>query len=973
MDKVQSSLSKQAINDEQPRSLEDSGIYSVEQLQQTGDGGRVANQPSLGSWTDSGFQSIGQQTGHTGINLAGAAGHLGNTMGDNPEEMEWDGPPEKEPQHIIDTCTEGPDTETVDSTSPYRALKATMGNIQKGLNQISRWSTEANEEIDITFHTHQGGSDVNLTKVFKNLKLIIPMAVQLLESGPGLQDDFPFYKIMNRDTAKADRMDPPGVAAQKNAVNHKAEAPQAYQAALNHKLLQNTSKGSTSIKLKSASLVSHTSAKSMVKAETKPLQATPDAKAGSQLVMSKTPYTDSTFISQPEDSRDTPQAALAMTPPAEPAMALPAAPAMYPPAEPATAPPAAPATAPPAEPAMAPPATPAMYSPAEPATAPPAAPAMAPPATPAMYSPAEPATAPPAEPATAPPATPAMYSPAEPATAPPAAPAMAPPATPATAPPATPATAPPATPAMAPPAAPAMAPPAEPAMAPPATPAMAPPATPATAPPAAPAMAPPATPATAPPATPATAPPATPATAPPATPAMAPPAEPATAPPATLAMAPPAAPATAPPATPATAPPATPATAPPATPAMAPPATPAMAPPAEPATAPPATPATAPPATPAMTPPAAPAAAPPATPAMYPPAAPAMTPPAAPATYPTATATQADASYDQSTRYVFEHIASYADNNYDDLMDYSDSQAAVAAENSGNLTNGSSFISPLRGPCFLDSMMYHPLQNSIAVSPLRSICLWDITRNREYKGVEFQFAENLQPFSRSVGIIVKNNKPYGTCFRFGPGDVMTNLHVASRRYADLDDPSDAFVEFNYYNKWPPESPERYWIDGIAYKCRNPYLDFCLLKLKIKDSTFSTVQTTLPIQPIISLEEIDTVTLIGHPNGCPKTLESNCQLLNDNQVAQYLGPISDDMHSLVFHSQRVNYRCSFWEGASGSPVVATYNDCLQIVAMHTQGFLSGPTCQVEQGVIMSEILAELRDYYPHLYDQSLSLS
>ncbi|CAH1265232.1 MAP6 [Branchiostoma lanceolatum] len=263
---------------------------------QTGDG--VVKQPSLGSWTDSGIQSMEQQTGHTGITLAGSARQLGNTPKADPEKLECNGSQEKEQQPK--TCTEGPDTETVDSTSPYRALKATMGNIQKGLNQISRWSTEANEEIDITFNTHEGKSDVDLTKVFKNLKLIIPMAVQLMESGPGLQNDFPFYKIMNRDTANGDRMDQPRVATQRNTVSGKTEPSQADQTTLNHKLLQN--RGSASIK--SLSLASHTSAETQVKAETKPLQAVTNVQAPSLIVMPKTPYPDARVVSQPEDSQD---------------------------------------------------------------------------------------------------------------------------------------------------------------------------------------------------------------------------------------------------------------------------------------------------------------------------------------------------------------------------------------------------------------------------------------------------------------------------------------------------------------------------------------------------------------------------------------------------------------------------------------------------------------------------------------------
>ncbi|XP_078596963.1 uncharacterized protein LOC144873457 isoform X2 [Branchiostoma floridae x Branchiostoma japonicum] len=273
--------------------------------EQTGDGGKVVNQPSMESRTDSGIQSMGQETGQAGISLAGEAGQLDNAIGGDLEDKGCDGPREQQQY----TCTEGPDIETVKSSSAYRALKANMGIIQKLLNQMLQWGTEANDIInEFTFDTQQGRSDVDLTKVFENMTLMKSKAEEILESGLDLQNNFQFYKVMNRDMAKADRMDPPGAAAQGNNVNHKTNPPQddppkADAIALNHKLLPSTtSKDSTSIK--TSSLASHTSTETKDKVVNKPLQATPEDRAPSQVVMPQTSYTDATLVSQPQGRQD---------------------------------------------------------------------------------------------------------------------------------------------------------------------------------------------------------------------------------------------------------------------------------------------------------------------------------------------------------------------------------------------------------------------------------------------------------------------------------------------------------------------------------------------------------------------------------------------------------------------------------------------------------------------------------------------
>eukprot|EP00058_Branchiostoma_floridae_P019044 XP_002604533.1 hypothetical protein BRAFLDRAFT_79380 [Branchiostoma floridae] len=221
--------------------------------------------------------------------------------------------------------------------------------------------------------------------------------------------------------------------------------------------------------------------------------------------------------------------------------------------------------------------------------------------------------------------------------------------------------------------------------------------------------------------------------------------------------------------------------------------------------------------------------------------------------------------------------------------------------------------------------------------------------------------------SVSVGVVVKNDHCYGTCFRVGPKFVLTNKHVT--KLADLSSGScnDAFVEFNYLKAFPNEEDfVRFIVKDVKHSQDD--LDYCILELDIPTGQFQLVQERLPgLESLIgSTSEGSTVTIIGHPGGQPKKLDVRCPVLNpnNNKVTHYL-KIHPSKAQDVYHPGRTIYKSTFAHGSSGSPGFDQYGN---LVVMHTRGYPlhAGSHSVLEQGIRLTAIHGDLRRNKPDLF-------
>ncbi|XP_078596966.1 uncharacterized protein LOC144873459 [Branchiostoma floridae x Branchiostoma japonicum] len=254
---------------------------------------------------------------------------------------------------------------------------------------------------------------------------------------------------------------------------------------------------------------------------------------------------------------------------------------------------------------------------------------------------------------------------------------------------------------------------------------------------------------------------------------------------------------------------------------------------------------------------------------------------------------------------------------------------------------------------------------------------------RDPKTIELALVEYLLPLSKCVGIVMTEyflpeatvganvdptriTRTHGTCFRLGSKYVLTNKHVADMVNLAKSECGycNASVVFNYYHK-PPPVPIQFPIEQIKFTCRDLDLDYSVLQLATPSLQFQEMLQNLPgLGHLVQrLERGQKVTLMGHPDGKPMSMDPSCPvespLIN---WYEYVDNISKDEFNLLRHPARVPYRSTFSKGSSGSPV---FNNMGHLVGIHTQGFPEKGPSQIEQMVRMTAIRAELKLHYPEL--------
>ncbi|XP_035680309.1 uncharacterized protein LOC118418474 [Branchiostoma floridae] len=237
------------------------------------------------------------------------------------------------------------------------------------------------------------------------------------------------------------------------------------------------------------------------------------------------------------------------------------------------------------------------------------------------------------------------------------------------------------------------------------------------------------------------------------------------------------------------------------------------------------------------------------------------------------------------------------------------------------------------------------------------------------KGISVLLVEKLGKLARSVGVLVKNGNPYGTCFRLGSKYVMTNSHVTEMaEMAGIC--SNAFVFLNYkksrdFDKQPSEDLLEFKVLRVVCSSQVGDLDYSLLELDIPDDQAERLPIGVGHKIVKQAQQNTTVTIIGHPGGRPKKVDPSCPVVGPNhRITVYLKfhPELWDDYAMVYDAKRNNYMSGFGSGASGSP---GFDEDGNLVVMHACGYhlYDRSKTEVEQGVRMTAIRDDLKQHLP----------
>ncbi|XP_078693243.1 serine protease FAM111A-like [Branchiostoma floridae x Branchiostoma belcheri] len=233
------------------------------------------------------------------------------------------------------------------------------------------------------------------------------------------------------------------------------------------------------------------------------------------------------------------------------------------------------------------------------------------------------------------------------------------------------------------------------------------------------------------------------------------------------------------------------------------------------------------------------------------------------------------------------------------------------------------------------------------------------------KGTPFIIMQKFMNYAYSVGILVKDGRPYGTCFRVGPKFVLTNRHVTNMAGLSTGSCSGASVVFNYIEQCSNDN-KRCKVQEIRHS--HDQLDYSVLALEpLDDSEFPPGLESL----ICLTTKKSTVSIIGHPGGDPKTFAIRCPIVSpkQNKVTYYLkfnpNPTGDADYSKVSDPARATYRTDFDYGSSGSP---GFDQNGKLIVMHTCGYplYPGSESVLEQGIRMTAIYRDLKQNKPDLF-------
>ncbi|XP_019616194.1 PREDICTED: uncharacterized protein LOC109463776 isoform X2 [Branchiostoma belcheri] len=233
------------------------------------------------------------------------------------------------------------------------------------------------------------------------------------------------------------------------------------------------------------------------------------------------------------------------------------------------------------------------------------------------------------------------------------------------------------------------------------------------------------------------------------------------------------------------------------------------------------------------------------------------------------------------------------------------------------------------------------------------------------KGTPFVIMQKFMSYAYSVGILLKDGHPYGTCFRVGPKFVLTNRHVTNMAGLSTGSCSGASVVFNYIEQCSNDY-QRCKIQEIRHSHNE--LDYSVLELEpLDDSEFPPGLESL----IWPTTKKSRVSIIGHPGGDPKTFAIRCPIVNSkyNEVIYYLmfnpNPTGGADYSKVSDPARATYRTDFAHGSSGSP---GFDQNGKLIVMHTCGYplYSGSKSVLEQGIRMTAIYRDLKQNKPDLF-------
>ncbi|XP_066296259.1 serine protease FAM111A-like [Branchiostoma lanceolatum] len=241
------------------------------------------------------------------------------------------------------------------------------------------------------------------------------------------------------------------------------------------------------------------------------------------------------------------------------------------------------------------------------------------------------------------------------------------------------------------------------------------------------------------------------------------------------------------------------------------------------------------------------------------------------------------------------------------------------------------------------------------------------------EGISVLMVEKLVKLAPSVGLLVKNNRPRGTCFRLGSRYVLTNRHVTERAdMVGMCSANDiAFVNFNYkesgdydYNKQSLVEHDLFKFKVVRVVCSSlsDELDYSLLELDILNDQFDKLPPGLG-HLIESPGAGTLVTIIGHPDGRPKEVDTSCPIIGPkHSITVYLKfhPERCADYAMAYNPNRDNYKSAFGHGSSGSP---GFDHDGKLVVMHACGYhlYDGSKTEVQQGVRMTAIKEDLKKY------------
>ncbi|XP_019615825.1 PREDICTED: uncharacterized protein LOC109463446 [Branchiostoma belcheri] len=229
--------------------------------------------------------------------------------------------------------------------------------------------------------------------------------------------------------------------------------------------------------------------------------------------------------------------------------------------------------------------------------------------------------------------------------------------------------------------------------------------------------------------------------------------------------------------------------------------------------------------------------------------------------------------------------------------------------------------------------------------------------NDANQGTEVEFLEKLCKLACSAGILVKNNdRILGTCFRMGSRYVLTNKHVT-----EIADRSDICAYFNYKRPFRGGQDVGFKVARTVH-ISSPQgedideLDYSLLELEVLPDQSDKLPPGLG-HKIERAVKKGTVTIIGHPGGRPKKVDTSCPVLVTNDTFAVCLKYGDAM---LNNPKRCNYKSSFDYGSSGSP---GFDDDANLVVMHACGYYLHDTSKVEvaQGVRMTAIRDDLKQH------------